>query len=757
MNRIVRQSLHLLAALLLTMAWSVQAKIEPPDHVYYGVATLWGDPVPPGAVIEARSLPEGALLSRYTLGSNSKLGEHYKLPIPLDTVDPRKPGRARVGDPIRIFVNGLLAGEVSVGIDPGGGVRGIGSTTRLDLDPQNMGAGPAISIDDVSVVEGDSGTVDAVLGISLNAPADREIGIRWETRNGTAAGGSACGPGVDFVQRNETLTIPVGAQQGSIIVEVCGDEDPEQDEQFSVVLLSTVDNHGVFTTHSTGTVTILDDDNVPSVSIPDIRVARPAAGSTTARFIASLSRTHHNPVSFAWTTQNGTAVAGVDYQAANGTVTIEPGETHVELDVTVFAAVQPLPDKAFGIGLSNPVSLVIATGQAKAFLVDPRHDPAVREDGAVTGQDVPDLSKPSAIAVAPGGLHAYATSSDRNAVVRFDRDPASGALSNPTSYKADAQVRLKAAQDIVLSADGNFAYVVALEDNAVTVFSRDAASGDLGFVESIVQGGPVDGMQKPFRLAISPDDAQVYVLGRDSNAVVTFNRDASTGQLEFAGKIAKDAGGLSKLISPSGIAITPDGSQVFVTARSGNALLSFDREQDAGSADFGQLSQRAVQAAGPGGVAIGLNGAFGVAVSPDGKQVYVVAEQDRSVSTFNRAADGSLSPPSVIRQGDPGVYGLGGAQGVRVAPNGKEIFVTGYDDDSFSVFKRNANGSLTIHKTLFKGDNGLHHLSEPGAMATSADDRFVYVAASGGDSAIVVYRRLSEDDDTLFEDGFEED
>ena len=62
-------------------------------------------------------------------------------------------------------------------------------------------------------------------------------------------------------------------------------------------------------------------------------------------------------------------------------------------------------------------------------------------------------------------------------------------------------------------------------------------------------------------------------------------------------------------------------------------------------------------------------------------------------------------------------------------------------------------GSLSVHRTLFKGDGGLNHLSIPGQMAASGDDRYLYVTASGGDGAIITYRRLSLDQ--LFRDGFE--
>ncbi len=763
MNRIA-SCFMVLASLLLWagLGGSAKAAIEPPDHVYYGNATLYGNPVPVGAIVEARTNPDGMLLQRYTVGSNSMLGNYYKLAIPLDTIDPRKAGHARIGDPIRIFVNGLLAAQVSVGVTQGE-VKGMGATTRLDLDPQNMGTGPAISIAGSSVVEGDVGMSTLNLTVSLNAVATQPVGIKWETRNGTATGGAACGAGVDFVQRlAQTLNVPAGAQQGTISLQICGDTQVEPDEIFNVALLSTVNNYGVFTVDSTAEVKIIDDDNVPALRVADVRVARPAAGTNTARFTAVLSRSHSSPVSFHWATQAGSATAGVDFVAASGNVTIPTGETSANIDVQVLSALLPTSSKDFRVAFSAPVSVVLPGTSARGTIVDPRYDPALTEEGAVTGDQVADLNQPTAIILSADGHHAYAASATKNAVLRFDRDSVTGALSGAVSYKITstgfAQAKLAGVQDIKLSADGLYLYVAAMTDNAVTVLARNPADGNLSFVESQVQGGAISNLKKPFRLAISADGAQVYVLAQESGAVVRFNRASSTGQLSFVGSIDQTQPNLSALSSPGGIVMSPDGAQVYVTARMGNALLSFDRDTTVASPDFGKLTWRSTHAGGPAGIVLGLQGAFGVDISPDGKQVYVAAQADNAVSWFDRAADGSLSFGGVIKKGQANVHGLGGAQGVVVAPNGKEVFVTGNSDDSLSVFDRATTGAqlgdITIHRAVFKGDNGSVLLDDPGALAASGDDKFVYVAASGGSSAIVVYRRLS--DSGLFKDGFEE-
>lgn len=758
MSRFVSAFMHPFALLLLLVAaWPAPATIDAPDHVYYGSATLYGTPVPAGAVIEARTAPGGEVLHRHVMGSNSHLNGLYRLNIPMDQVDPRTPGRARPGDPIRIYVSGQLAAEVSVGV--------VGATTRLDLDPQNTGTGPAISIANAQAYEGQAGQTPVNLSVSLNTTADRAVGIQWETRNGSATGGAACAPDVDFVQRNGTLTIPAGQMTGTIALQVCGDIEVETNEQFSVVLLSTTDNFGVLTTDSTATITILDDDNVPALSVGNVRVAEPVAGTATARFLAVLSRSHDNPVSFTWTTQNVSASAGSDYLAPVGqgctatgcTVTIPPGETSAYLDVTILADAAVEPDETFRLAFSNPQSLSLPQSYAYGTIVDPRHDPALEQTGAVTGAQVPDLVQPNAIALSPDGLHAYAAAGTSNAVLHFHRDPTSGALSHVASYKAAtagfASAKLKNPQDIRFSPDGGFLYVAARGDSAVTVLARNAGDGTLAFVHSLTGEGADDVV----RLALSPDGKHVYAVGRTSSTLAAFSRDAGTGQIALAHALTRQTPGVGALNQPNGIAVSPDGAQVYVTARIGNAVIAFDRNTDPAHAQFGRLTHKTSYANGLNGVS-GLRGAFGIALSSDGRQVYVAAEQDNGVVLFDRAANGALSLRHTWQHGGAGLHGLRGAQGIEVAPDGREVFVTGADDDSLTVFQRNTGsgaqaGGLSVHRTLFKGDNGLNHLSIPGAMAASADDRYLYVAASGDGSAIVAYRRLGAE--KLFEDGFE--
>ena len=110
---------------------------------------------------------------------------------------------------------------------------------------------PAIAIDDVSVVEGDRGTVDAVFTVSLSVASTRTVRVRYATSDGTAHAGH------DYTATAGTLTFRPGVVTRPIGVPVYGEHRREANETFYVNLSVAV--HATIA-DSQGLGTIVGDD-----------------------------------------------------------------------------------------------------------------------------------------------------------------------------------------------------------------------------------------------------------------------------------------------------------------------------------------------------------------------------------------------------------------------------------------------------------------------------------------------------------------
>lgn len=110
---------------------------------------------------------------------------------------------------------------------------------------------PALSIADVSLAEGRTGTTDAAFAVTLSDPATRTVAVNYATAPGTARAGS------DFQDTNGTLTFAPGETRKTIAVKIDGDTTHEADETFAVALSGPV-NATLARAQAVGT--ILDDD-----------------------------------------------------------------------------------------------------------------------------------------------------------------------------------------------------------------------------------------------------------------------------------------------------------------------------------------------------------------------------------------------------------------------------------------------------------------------------------------------------------------
>jgi len=221
---------------------------------------------------------------------------------------------------------------------------------------------PELSIDDVNVTEGDSGTVTASFTVTLSAASLLPVTVDFATANG-----SATAPG-DYLPAGGALLFVPGQTTQSVSVTVNGDTLDEANETF-LVNLSNAINATIDSGQGVGT--IIDDDAPPSLSINDVSLTEgdPPPARKNFIFTVTLSSASGQTVTVHYATQNGTAIANEDYEQTNGTVTFVPGDTTEDVTTRVFRDTTPEPDETYFVNLSSPTNATIADGQGLGTII----------------------------------------------------------------------------------------------------------------------------------------------------------------------------------------------------------------------------------------------------------------------------------------------------------------------------------------------------------------------------------------------------
>ena len=354
------------------------------------------------------------------------------------------------------------------------------------------------------------------------------------------------------------------------------------------------------------------------------------------------------------------------------------------------------------------------------------------EEGGVDG-----LRGPQSVAVTPDGSHVYVADDDKDAVSVFGRNESTGELAFvQAQWKADG---LDGAVSVTVSQDGSHVYVTGNLDDAVAVFRRDEATGALTFVEmhqDPSSGGSAEGLDGARSAALSPDGTHLYVVGHEDDALAVLSRDDVTGGLSYVGVVRDGDGGgeIDGLDGAQSVAISPDGSRVYVAGSIDDAVVVFDRDESTGELDFGQVVKDGYTSIDS------LDGAYSVAVSPDGINFYVAGYYDDAVTVFRWTA-GALGYEGVVKDGQDDVDGLDGANSIAVSPDGNYVYVASREDDGIAIFWRNpSSGLLTYRGMVQDGVDGVDGLN--GARSVVVDPNGSYVYAVGQwDDALAVFRQ----------------
>ncbi|MET1112144.1 MAG: Calx-beta domain-containing protein, partial [Allosphingosinicella sp.] len=225
---------------------------------------------------------------------------------------------------------------------------------------------PVLSIDNVSMTEGDSGTVTYTFTVSL----DRAAPTGGVTFDIATADDSATIADGDYVANALTSqTIAEGLTSYTFDVTVNGDAAVEPDEMFLVNVTNVV-NATVGDGQGTGTIVNNDQPPIPVASVGDAAITEGDSGVSYVSFTVSLSFAPTGPVTIDYITADGTAIAGSDYVASSGQISFAAGETSKTVAIPVIGDTRPENSEAFTLTLANPSGATLGDSSGSATIAD---------------------------------------------------------------------------------------------------------------------------------------------------------------------------------------------------------------------------------------------------------------------------------------------------------------------------------------------------------------------------------------------------
>jgi len=213
---------------------------------------------------------------------------------------------------------------------------------------------PVLSIGSaVRINEGNAGSSNASVAVTLSAAATQTVTVAYNTVDGTAMAGS------DYVATTGTLVFTQGQTSQFISVPINGDTLMEADETVQVILSSpTKATLG----SSSAAITIVNDD-VPEISVVPGAVSIPEGngGVSSATVTVQLSAASPQNVTVNYNTMDGTARGGSDYVAGTGTLVFAPGQTSQSITVSVIGDTQKETNETLQVLLSSPGNATIGS------------------------------------------------------------------------------------------------------------------------------------------------------------------------------------------------------------------------------------------------------------------------------------------------------------------------------------------------------------------------------------------------------------
>ena len=332
--------------------------------------------------------------------------------------------------------------------------------------------------------------------------------------------------------------------------------------------------------------------------------------------------------------------------------------------------------------------------------------------------NVTGIPNPKELLLSSDGRFIYVSSEDEDGVAVFKRDPDSGLLEfSNTNGDPDRPLLPSVSVD---SPDGKYVYAID-EKGVLLVFERNAKTGEL---KKLFSSSPfLDVVESlPFKMALSPDGAFLYVAQVGRERIIALKKDEPTGEMTFVKMFRVGGKDPSNPPTIQDLKSSSDGSVLLALTAGDRGLILFNRNLDSGNlvvSDHVDLNQRPN---------------IGAA---EFDEISLDRQQDRISLLSSKSGIVAL----LKRDNVKGVLVLDSVTQLDELSDARE---TVWDDDNQFLFSLHPdgigisladdlNGTLNYLVKLGSDDLGVDLVGLT-TFKQSEDGRYLYVASSGSDN-----------------------
>ena len=343
------------------------------------------------------------------------------------------------------------------------------------------------------------GNVAVTVDLQASTPVARDTLVTY-TVSGTANN-------LDHDLTNGSIYILNGTSTASINFNLLDDNDYEGDETI-IVTITSVDMGSTIAAQDAHTMTISDDEAVPSLSLTPLDAAE-SNGSTQMQVNTSTASAYD--ITFNYSTTDGTAAAGTHYTSSSSSGTITAGSLSETISIPVIDDSNDNSDRTFTFNissatLSNGTVATISESSDTATIIDDDLDISIND--ITVSENTGTATVTVTVANGPS-LSSY---------VDVDYTTVNGTATAGSDFTATSgTVR-------ITSSDAGPIYFTSSETNTITVTIADdsvyESSENLDVTLSNIQNATG---------SFSDSSGRITITDNDSAPTVDFNATSSSG------------------------------------------------------------------------------------------------------------------------------------------------------------------------------------------------------------------------------------